>query len=228
MKILIIEDNNNLIKYIKQYLNSYDYDVFCINDFDKVLEEVAIIEPDLIILDLLLPKYDGYYFLRLIRKSYTTPVIIFSSNDEEGSQIRGLELGADDYITKPFKIELFISKINALLRRVNYYSKNEKSEKGLYLNHNTMKLTYLDDEVELSKNEYKLLSIFLSNICTVVTREQLFEAIWDSETFVDDNTLNVNISRIKEKLSRLGFEGVIKTKRGVGYVFNVVDEENSN
>ena len=227
MRILLIEDDIKLKKYISEYLEAYDYKVHTIEDFDAVMEEVEEVKPDLILLDINLPKFDGFYYLRLIRKKYNTPVIILSARSDEGEQIRGMELGADDYITKPFVIGILLAKINALLRRTNVYvetSKDEENQENDFkLIHESMKLSYKGDIVELTKNEYRILNILISNEGRVVTREEILEALWDDTTFVDDNTLTVNMTRVKKKLSDLGIENVVVTKRGVGYVFNGID-----
>lgn len=228
MKILLIEDDIKLKKYIREYLEAYDYKVTTIDDFDNVMDIVERVNHDLIILDINLPKFDGFYYLRLIRKKYKTPVIILSARSDEGEQIRGMELGADDYVTKPFVIGILLAKINALLRRTNEYTdicdskmtESNKDEGVLNLIHESMKLKYKDKIIELTKNEYRILNILLSNTGKVVTREEILEALWDDTVFVDDNTLTVNMTRVKKKLNDLGIDNAIVTKRGVGYVFN--------
>lgn len=231
MKILLIEDDIKLKKYISEYLEAYDYKITTIDDFDNVIDIVDTVNADLIILDINLPKFDGFYYLRLIRKKSKIPVIILSARSDEGEQIRGMELGADDYVTKPFVIGILLAKINALLRRTNEYIDISNSNKqiinkvdsALDLIHESMKLRYKDKIIELTKNEYRILNILLSNIAKVITREEILEALWDDTIFVDDNTLTVNMTRVKKKLNDLGIENAIVTKRGVGYVFNGID-----
>lgn len=224
MRILLIEDDVKLKKYIREYLEVYEYNVVTINDFDLVMETFHEVKPDLIVLDINLPKFDGFYFLKLIRKSTKTPVIILSARSDEGEQIRGMELGADDYVTKPFSIGILLAKINALLRRVSEYSQEEADNHGgISLINESMKLKYKEEIIELTKNEYRILKILLSNIGKVVTREDILEALWDDTTFVDDNTLTVNMTRVKKRLSDLGIKNAIVTKRGVGYVFNEIN-----
>lgn len=231
MKILLIEDDIKLKKYISEYLEAYDYKVTTIDDFTNVMGIVDMVNPDLIILDINLPKFDGFYYLRLIRKKLKTPVIILSARSDEGEQIRGMELGADDYVTKPFVIGILLAKINALLRRATEYTDiadskrtlSSKDEGVLNLIHESMKLKYKEKIIELTKNEYRILNILLSNIGKVVTREEILEALWDDTVFVDDNTLTVNMTRVKKKLNDLGIDNAIVTKRGVGYVFNEIN-----
>jgi len=231
MKILLIEDDIKLKEYISEYLDAYDFKVTTIEDFNNVINIVEEINPNLIILDINLPKFDGFYYLRLIRKKYKTPVIILSARSDEGEQIRGMELGADDYVTKPFVIGILLAKTNALLRRTNEYgnvkdsNEEDRNKDKVILNliHESMKLKYRDKVIELTKNEYRILNILLNNTGKVVTREDMLEALWDDTVFVDDNTLTVNMTRVKKKLSDLGIENAIVTKRGVGYVFNGID-----
>lgn len=231
MKVLLIEDDEKLKEYISEYLEVYGYRVTKIDNFDNVMETVKEAKTDLIILDINLPKFDGFYFLKCIRNEYKTPVLILSARSDEGEQIRGMELGADDYVTKPFAIGILIAKINALLRRTNEYISTENETKGLSesnkseldLVHEGMKLKYKGQIIELTKNEYRILNLLFSNVGKVVTREEILEELWDDMTFVDDNTLTVNMTRVKKKLSELGINNVIITKRGVGYVFNGID-----
>ncbi|MBX4259285.1 response regulator transcription factor [Clostridium estertheticum] len=220
-KILIIEDDLKLKKYMQEYLNAYDYKTILLNGFDNVLEDVQHIEPNLIILDINLPTFDGFYFLKIIRNKSNVPVIIVSARSEEGEQIRGMELGADDYITKPFGMGILLAKVNAVLRRTNNVVATEDFNIcGLTLNSDSMRLMFEEKIVDLSKNEYKLLKLFMSNCGKVITREELLETLWDDTDFIDDNTLTVNITRVKKKLKDLEVENSIVTKRGVGYVFN--------
>jgi len=220
-KVLLIEDDENLIKYIKEYLTAYEYFVDIVEDFNTVVEKVQQVNPDVIILDINLPKFDGFYFLKVIRRKFSVPIIILSARNGEAEQIRGMELGADDYVTKPFSIGILLAKINAILRRMNgVYENNDISLGDLILISDSMKLKYGEAIIELSKNEYKMLSIFMKKSEQVVLREELLEALWDDTIFVDDNTLTVNITRLKRKLDNLGLKDVIITKRGVGYVFS--------
>lgn len=226
MKILLIEDDIKLKEYISQYLEAYDFKVETIEDFSNVMDIVEEVNPNIIILDINLPKFDGFYYLRLIRKKYKTPVIILSARSDEGEQIRGMELGADDYMTKPFAIGILLAKINALLRRTNEYGGGQDRDSyksSLNLLHESMKLKYKDQILELTKNEYRILNILLSNSGKVVTREEILEVLWDDTAFVDDNTLTVNMTRVKKKLDGLGIRNAIVTKRGVGYVFNRIN-----
>lgn len=217
-KILIVEDDIRLRKYIKDFLSSYDYAVKLVTDFDRVEEEVLCASPDLILLDINLPKFDGFYFLKIIRKKMSTPVIIISARSAEQEQIRGIDLGADDYITKPFGIELLVAKINAVFRRIDSRGSKVIKVKNIELMCESMSLKVEDEIIELSKNEYKLLKVFMTNYNKVVSREELLEELWDETAFVDDNTLTVNITRLKKRLKEIKAEVSVVTKRGIGYV----------
>jgi len=217
-KLLLIEDDFKLIKYMEEYLSAYDYIVQTIRDFNNVEEEIYKAESDLILLDINLPKFDGFYFLKVIRKKLNTPIIIVSSRSEEGEQIRGIDLGADDYITKPFSMGILLSKINAVLRRTNSSNENIIEIKNIKLFCESMEIRVDNENIPLSRNEYKLIKIFFENYEKVVKREELLETLWDEDEFVDDNTLTVNITRLKKRLKEKGIQLTIETKRGIGYV----------
>lgn len=206
-------------------MEAYNFTTKVLDDYDAVLETISAYNPKLILLDINLPKFDGFYYLKLIRRHYKVPIIIISARSEEGEQIRGMENGADDYITKPFSIGVLLAKINAMLRR------EEQQESiiaicGIYLKEDTMSISYKGAKTELSKNEYRVLRLLMKNAGQIVTREQLLEELWNDVSFVDDNTLTVNITRVKKKLIELGLQNCIETKRGVGYVFDAAAVEN--
>lgn len=217
-RVLIIEDDIRLRKYIEEYLTAYEYLVVRIKDFNNVENEVIQANCDLILLDINLPKFDGFYFLKVIRKRLNTPVIIVSSRSEEGEQIRGMDLGADDYITKPFSMGILLAKINAVLRRTNSKEESIIEVKNIKLLCESMVVNQEDVSLSLSANEHKLLKMFFINYEKVVTREELLEKLWDEDEFIDDNTLTVNITRLKKKLKENNINLIIETKRGIGYV----------
>ncbi len=220
--ILLIEDNEQLQKYICEYLSAYGFETNVLEDYDAVLETIDRLAPKLILLDITLPKFDGFYFLKLIRKRYTIPIIVISARSEESEQIRGIEIGADDYVTKPFAIGVLLAKINAVLRRTDTTS-NKLVFGRLTLSSDTMKVKYKDASAELTKNEFRVLRLLIKNASQIVSREQLLEELWDDSSFVDDNTLTVNVTRVKKKLADLGLSNAIHTKRGVGYVLDAAN-----
>lgn len=222
-KILIIEDDIKLTELIKEYLEKYGYDVAAIENFINVEDDIKSLKPNLILLDINLPYYDGFQLCKTFRRTSTVPAIIISSRNGNNEQIRGLELGADDYIVKPFDFDFLLAKIQAVLRRVygEYSAETSliESLRGIKLNKDTFKMLYNNIEIELSKNEFKLLSKLIKNEDKIITREELLEELWDDTVFVDDNTLTVNIVRIRNKLKELGINEAIKTKRSIGYMF---------
>lgn len=223
-KVMLIEDDLQLSKLIQDNLERYGYTVYKPKNFYNIVDEFINIKPELVLLDINLPYYDGFFLSRSFRRHSKVPIIIISARNQELDQIMAIELGADDYITKPFTFELLQSKIKATVRRVyGEYSTPDNSANTcvgeLCIDGKTLTLTCQKKKAELSKNEYKLLKKMMDNHGDFVTREELIEVVWDSVTFVDDNTLTVNISRIKNILYELGFENIIKSKRGVGYMF---------
>jgi len=222
--ILIIEDDDKLQSLLKEYLEKYDYKISTINDFKDIEKQFDQINPDLVLLDINLPYFDGFYVCRVLRRKSSIPIIIISARTGEMEQIMGMELGADDYIVKPLNTEILLSKIKAALRRsYGEYSKKEISclkINNFSLDENSFKILFNNNAVELSKNEFKLVKKLMESKDKIVTREELLEELWDDSTFVDDNTLTVNVTRIKSKFIELGLKEIIKTKRGAGYIFD--------
>lgn len=225
-KIYYVEDDQALQNQIKSYLESFNFHVDVVNDFKNIKSEFENLQADLVIMDINLPYFDGYYFCKSIRKISKVPIIFASARREDFEQIMAMELGADDYITKPFNLQLMISRINALLRRTygDYAGlSDDLSVKGLVLDDKTYKLSYAGSSIELSKNEYKLMRAFLQAPNEIISRDQMLTILWDDDSFVDYNTLTVNVTRVKNKLKVLGLTDLIQNKRGVGYVFKMYD-----
>ncbi|MFJ5714110.1 response regulator transcription factor [Neobacillus sp. NPDC093127] len=222
-KIMLIEDDIELCLLMKECLEKYKYFVHEQTDFNSILEQFEQIQPDLVLLDINLPYFDGFYLCRAMRKKSTVPIIITSARSGELDQVMAIELGADDYLTKPFTFEILLAKVKAALRRAyGEYSSNTShlTVHQLTLYEDSFRMSFNEKIVELSKNEYKLVKYFIENKERIMTREELIEQLWDDVAFVDDNTLTVNISRIKNKFLQLGIKGLIQTKRSVGYLFN--------
>ena len=221
-RILLIEDDTKLNLLISEYLQKYNYEVMQIKNFQAVEQEIIASEPDLILLDITLPYLDGFYLCRFIRKKLTVPIIIVSSRDSDTEKIRGIELGADDYLDKPFNFELLLTKIRASIRRIygEYAGSSTNYDlDGLSLNPSNFKLSYKAQEIDLSKNEYMLMKCFMDKTNSIISRVELLMELWDDSSYVDDNTLTVNVSRLKSKLSDFGIVDAIKTIRGSGYIF---------
>lgn len=221
-RILVIEDDRKLKLLMREFLERYQYEVLMIHNYKEVEKEITEAKADLILLDINLPYLDGFYLCRFIRKKTSVPVIIVSARNSEMEQIMGLELGADDYIVKPFHMELLLTKIKAALRRAYGEYSSQKAGLtdigGLTINPNNFRMSYEGRELELSKNEFKLMKKLLEKNNSIVTREELLMELWDDQTFVEDNTLTVNITRLKGKLEELGIRQAIKTIRGTGYL----------
>lgn len=223
-KVMIIEDDVQLSSLIKENLKKYGYEVYEPDQLLHIEKEFFKIKPHLVLLDINLPYYDGYYLCRTFRKQSNVPIIIISARNEEADQIMGLELGADDYITKPFTFELLQTKVKSCLRRVYGEYANHQTQiltvGEFTLDENTYTLQYQEQTIDLTKNECKLLKKFMEHPNCYIRREDLIEEVWDSYHFIEDNTLTVNITRLKQIFNKLGFDDVIKSKRGVGYMFN--------
>lgn len=220
-KILVVEDDQTLCLNIVDSLSKWNFDPYPISDFEHVLTEFDQIRPHLVIMDINLPFFDGFYWCRQIRDRAKTPILFLSSRDSHMDIIMAVSQGADDYITKPFALELLIAKIQALLRRAYDYQ-NELREtidyRGVILEIESATLTYQDKKTELTKNELKIMVLLMRNKTRVVPRDKLMKALWDNDFFVNENTLTVNITRIRNKLEDIGVTDFITTRKGEGYI----------
>ena len=218
--ITIVEDSETIREELKKLLSKYGYNINTPTDFGNILEEVHKSKPDLVLLDVNLPYFDGYHICREIRKKSAVPIIIVTSRDSEMDELMSMNLGADDFITKPYNTQILLVRIEALLRRS--YGKEEKSSKLAYKNFELDLLKGIiicnDKTLEITKNEMKILSYMIEHKGEIVSREQLMEHLWNSDYYVDDNTLSVNVTRIRKKLQEIGIENVIETRRGLGYI----------
>ena len=218
-KIYLVDDSEIIGKSLKKYFSSWGIETVLVEDFEEVFEEFKKLSPDLVVMDVSLPFYDGYYWTRRIRDISDVPIIFLSSRSESLDKIRAIELGADDFITKPFDTDLLIAKVKALLRRSYDYKLGEDrlEHRGVILNLRSMQVSFEGRSLELSKNEFKILEPLMTYKGEVVSREKLMNALWSTDIFVDDNTLTVNISRLRKGLKSLGLEDFIRTKVGRGY-----------
>lgn len=221
--IYLIEDDRKLQYYIQDYLEKYQFQVHVVADFYSIEKEFREAVPDLVLLDINLPVNDGYHYCRLFRRLSDVPIIIISARDSEAEQIMGMEFGADDYMVKPLKLPLLVAKMHTLIRRAKggYNQEYTRRIHGLHIDEKTFRVGYQGCELDLTKKEFGLLKLLMDNYSKVVKREELLELLWDSEYFVDDNTLTVNVTRVKSKLKELGLSDVITTKRGVGYMLEI-------
>ncbi|OAS17967.1 response regulator transcription factor [Paenibacillus oryzisoli] len=220
--ILIVEDDLKLAQLLQSYMEKYGYRAEAVHEFDQVLDVFRRIGPDLVLLDVNLPHYDGYYWCRQIRTVSICPILFISARDGKMEQVMALENGADDYIAKPFDYEVVMAKIKSQLRRAyGSYASNKRERTvectGLVLYPERFELTLSGKTVDLSHKESMLMELLMESSSKVVSRNWLLEKLWDGQQFVDDNTLNVNITRIRKKLSDLGIEEALETVRGTGY-----------
>lgn len=224
--IMIVEDDPKISKYLQTYIEKYGYQVSFVTNFDDVMATFKEADPDLVLLDVNLPSYDGYYWCRQIRKESTCPVIFVSARVGEMDQVMALENGGDDFITKPFSAEIMMAKIRSQLRRAyGEYAQDGKERflevEGLKLFPERLELTFNGRDTLLSKKEADMMESLMNRYPRVAGREDLLEKLWDDQTYVDENTLNVNVTRVRKKLQSVGIEDGVETVRGVGYRLHV-------
>ena len=219
-KIFIVEDDKGIADGIAACLKVWDMESCEVQDYRNVTEEIRDYDPHLVIMDITLPYMGGYYWCQEIRKTSSVPIIFISSATDNMNIIMAMNMGADDFIPKPFDQSVLIAKVQALLRRVYDFNKGSFALEaaGAVLNTNDNTLTYNGTKIELARNEYKILLTLMQNKNKVVSREKLMEALWETDSFVDENTLTVNVGRLRKTLEAAGLKDLIKTKFGVGYI----------
>ena len=219
-KILIIEDDEVIREELQNFLIKYGYEVKAPIDLNNIIKYVENEHANLILLDINLPLYDGYYICREIRKTSDVPIIIVTSRDSEVDELMSMNLGADDFITKPYNTEILLARITNILKRTYGNIKNSSilGYRDFNLNLSNATIIYKDNSLELTKNEVKILSFLINNKGNIVKRDSLMEYLWKADFFVDDSTLNVNINRLRKKLEEIGIENPIETRRGMGYI----------
>ena len=223
-KIMIVEDDQTITGVLGRQLERWGYAVCVPEDFSRIDNEFLKEEPDLVLMDISLPYYDGYHWCEEIRRVSQTPIIFISSAGEDMNQVMALHMGADDFIAKPFSMEVITAKIQAVLRRAYAFGgdKNVLRTGGVVLNLTEAAVSFGGGRTELSKNEFKILQVLMEHPGSPVSRDVLIERLWETESFIDDNTLTVNINRLRRKLTEIGLSGFIKTRKGLGYL---VEEE---
>lgn len=218
---MLIEDDESLFSEIKERLSQWSYDIYGIQNFGKVMQEYSDVQPQLVIIDIQLPKYDGFHWCRMIRAHSNVPIIFLSSRDHPTDMVMSMHLGADDFIQKPFHFDVLIAKIQATLRRVYNYNTERielRTWRGAAIEYVKNTLTLGSEAVLLTKNEMFILKVLVEHKNQIVTREELIRSLWDHEHFVSDNTLTVNVNRLRKKLESIGLDGYIETKVGQGYM----------
>ena len=218
-RIFLVEDDETIARLIKKHLEKWEYEVSTVQDFGNVLGEFAVCDPQLVLLDIRLPFYNGHYWCTQIRQVSKVPIIFLSSVSDNMNIVMAMNMGADDFIPKPFDLEVLTAKVQALLRRSYDFagSSSMLEHKGMLLNLSDATLLYQEQKVELTKNELKILQTLIENKMQVVTRETLMTRLWESDVYVDENTLSVNVNRLRKKLTSIGLEDSILTKKGIGY-----------
>lgn len=218
-RIFLVEDDETIALLIKKHLEKWEYEVSTVQDFGNVLGEFAVCDPQLVLLDIRLPFYNGHYWCTQIRQVSKVPIIFLSSVSDNMNIVMAMNMGADDFIPKPFDLEVLTAKVQALLRRSYDFagSSSMLEHKGMLLNLSDATILYQEQKVELTKNELKILQTLIENKTQVVTRETLMTRLWESDMYVDENTLSVNVNRLRKKLTSIGLEDSILTKKGIGY-----------
>ncbi|MED3914972.1 response regulator transcription factor [Priestia megaterium] len=223
MKILIVEDDSKIYELVKGKFEQWSFEVAGVEDFQKVMEVFIAESPELVILDVNLPVYDGFYWCQQIRTVSKTPIVFLSSREHPMDIVMAMNVGADDYIQKPFNLDVLVAKVQALLRRTYSYGDTISDViewNGAVLDLKKGSLHYNDQEIHLTKNEFFILRLLLEERGKIVSREELMRRLWEDEKFVSDNTLSVNITRIRTKLEEIGLNDKIVTKKGQGYLVN--------
>ena len=218
-KIMIVEDDEVIALAIQKHLETWNYEVEVVDDFEHVFDLYLQKQPELILLDISLPFYNGYHWCEQIRKVSSVPIIFISSANENMNIVMAISMGADDFITKPFDFHVLTAKIQALLRRTYSFSKSMQvlTYKDLVLNILDATISYHHQTIELTKNELKILQVLFEKSEVFVSRDDLMMALWQSNEIIDDNTLSVNMNRLRKKLDDFHIEHLIQTKKGLGY-----------
>ncbi|HCW04921.1 MAG TPA: DNA-binding response regulator [Clostridium sp.] len=221
-KIMIIEDDITIAKVVEDHLTKWDYEVKYVTDFKNIIEQFIDFNPQLVLLDIMLPFFNGFHWCSEIRKFSKVPVMFISSAQDNMNIVMAMNMGGDDFIAKPFDLNVLTAKVGALLRRTYSFQGqvNIIEHKGVVLNLSDTTLTYKDNKIELTKNDYKILQILMENVGRVVSREDIMQRLWESDNFIDDNTLTVNVTRLRKKLADFGLKDFIITKKGLGYMVN--------
>ncbi|MGH4122728.1 MAG: response regulator transcription factor [Clostridium sp.] len=220
-KIMIVEDDKALCTNMNEMLIKWGFDTAVVDNFENITAEFASKKPDLVIMDVNLPYFDGFYFCSKLREVSNVPIIFVSSRDTNMDIIMAMNTGGDEYISKPFSMDILIAKINALLRRAYFYGEQPSDLiecDGVILNLMENTLLYKEDKIELTKNEFKVMLLLMKNRGKTISRERIMRVLWDDDNFINDNTLTVNINRLRTKLCGIGLKDYIVTKKGYGYI----------
>ena len=219
-KILIVEDDSVIARTIKNHIETWGCGAECVTDFQNVLSAFVSFDPQLVLLDISLPYYNGYHWCSEIRKVSKVPIIFISSASDNMNIVMAVNMGGDDFIAKPFDLNVLVAKVQAMLRRTYDFTgqTNLLEHKGAILNTSDSTLTYDGEKIELTKNDYRILQVLMENRGKAVSRDTLMTRLWETDSYVDENTLTVNITRLRKKLETTGLIDFITTKKGIGYM----------
>lgn len=219
-KILIVEDDMMIAKTLSSHLEKWDYEVRYVKDFKNVMNDFLEFEPQLVLMDIILPLFNGFYWCTEIRKIAKTPIVFLSSASDNMNIVMAMNMGGDEFIEKPFDLNVVTAKVQAVLRRTYEFrgTADIMEWNGAILNLADATVLYQDQKQELTKNEFKILQMLLENTGKIVSRESIMTRLWDSNEFIDDNTLTVNVARLRKKMEQIGLGGKIITKKGIGYM----------
>lgn len=219
-KIMIVEDDLTIARTMKDHLTKWNYNVSYITDFKNIVEQFKEFDPHIVLLDVMLPFFNGFYWCSEVRKISKVPIMFISSVGDNMNIVMAMNMGGDDFIVKPFDLNVLTAKVGALMRRAYSLQEHTNSieHKGVVLNLNDATLGYMDYKIDLTKNDYRIMQLLLENSGKVVSRDEIMQHLWNSDQFIDDNTLTVNMTRLRKKLSEYGLDNFIKTKKGIGYI----------
>lgn len=219
-RILIVEDDMTIANAVRKHMEGWGYEVRCVEDFKNVLAEFASFLPQLVLLDISLPFFNGYHWCSQIRQISRVPVIFLSSASDNMNIVMAINMGGDDFVAKPFDLNVLMAKVQAMLRRTYDFGGQTGlfEHRGVILNLSDATVFYDGSRVELTKNEFKILQILMEQKGNVVSRDKIMTRLWESDSYVDDNTLTVNVTRLRKKLEDAGVKGFITTKKGIGYL----------
>lgn len=219
-RILIVEDDMTIAKVLAAHLEKWGYETRCAENFKNIMNDFLDFEPQLLMLDIGLPFFNGFHWCQEIRKVSQVPIMFLSSLDDNMNIVMAMNMGGDEFIEKPFDLNVVTAKVQALLRRTYAFqgSSNLLEHDGIMLNLGNATVLYQDQKVELTKNEFRILQILFERAGKIVSRDEIIERLWDSDEFIDDNTLTVNVARLRKKLESIGRKDMIRTKKGIGYM----------
>ena len=219
-RILIVEDDMTIAELLAEHLRSWNYQAECARDFKRSLETFVRFDPQLVILDIGLPIYNRFYWCQEIRRISSVPIIFLSSMNDKMNIVMAMNMGGDEFIEKPFELDVVTAKVQAVLRRAYALqgSPNVIEFKGMMLNLSNATLSLGEKRIELTKNEFRILQMLFENAGRIVSRDAIMTKLWESDAFIDDNTLTVNVARLRKKLEVFGIHDLVKTKKGIGYL----------